>query len=154
MGCGCIDTQDGEQAPFPDVAAPVSIEVLANFNVFAIAPIYFTFLTLSLTTIRASSFLWFNYTGTMISIGAFAGNIACNVRFRHNGVLVVGGTTINTIRSRIMPMARQGRLAVTAGVQTIDCEITIFGTALNSIGINPVLRPDLEHGALTMLEQV
>ena len=149
---GCIDLQDGSPLPTP-VAAPVSLELAADFNVIATPPVYFTIFTLVLTTLRPASFLWFNFTCACITQGAFAGNVAPTVRFRLNTVLLPGGCTVNTIRAEIMPLARQGRVAVVAGAQSLAVEISKFAGPANTIGVNPVARPDLEHAALTMLEQ-
>lgn len=136
------------------VLPTTSFELGVDIATLATAPTYFVLTTLVLTTVLPASFLWFNYTGTFIQVGPFAGNVAPTVRFRLNTVLLPGGSTVNMVAGRIMPVARQGRVAVTAGAQTMVVEISKFAGAANTLSINPVTRPDLEHAALTMLEQI
>lgn len=136
------------------VADPVSFELAADFGpVAVVAPTYLVLATLAVTTIRPASFLKFTWTNAWIHQGAFAGNAAFNVRFRLNGGLLVGGATDNKVRNQIGTVARTWRGAVTAGVQTLDVEVTKFGAAGNTLGILPVTLPDLMHAALTMEEQ-
>jgi hypothetical protein len=132
-----------------------SLELAADFSsVAAQAPVYVTLMTLALTTVLPTSFLYFNFTSNWIHRGAFAGNAAVNFRFDLNAGLLTGGTTDNNVRSQIGNVARNRRVAVTAGVQTLIVEVTKFGAVGNTLDIDVVTLPDLFHSALFMEEQV
>lgn len=129
------------------------IELAADFNAAITAPVYSTLLTLQLTTISASSDLFFAATASWRHTGAFAGNAAFNLRIRVDGVLVVGGATDNKTRAQIGTVARIGRVPVVAGLHTVLVEVSKFGAVGNTIVIDPVTSPDLAHAAIFLQEQ-
>lgn len=136
------------------VVNAASINLAADFSTAVAAPVYATLFTLALTTELPASLLKILFSCTALHTGASAANAAINVRFRHNGVLIApgGGTTFNDVRSRIQPLVYTQRLAVTAGVQTIDAEISKFGAVGNTTDISPVTLPDLMHAHLELQE--
>ena len=92
-------------------------ELAADFSALVTAPVYATLTTLALTPVQPSSYLYFLFTCSWYHTGAFAGNAAFNVRFRLNGVLLVGGATDNNVRVQIGTVARQRRIPIAGGVQ-------------------------------------
>ena len=139
---------------FPVQLPTASFELAADFSMVLNAPVYAVLITLALPTFLPSSFLYFNFTSTWRHLGAFAGNAAVNFSFVLKTVLLTGGTTDNKVRGQIGCVARNRRVAVTAGVQTLEVEVSKFGAAANSVVIDPVALPDLNHSALFMEEQI
>jgi len=116
------------------------------------SPTYATLLSLTLTSVLPSSVLFFVFSCSWRHLGAFAGNIAFNCRFRLNGGLLVGGCTDNKVRTQIGTVARTDYVPITAGDQVLDVEVTKFGPAGNTINVSPGTLPDLQHAALFMQE--
>ena len=132
----------------------VSVNLTVNFSTTAQPPVYTTLHTLSLTTVRASSYLAILLSSTALILGASTLNNAPNWRVRLNGTLLVpNGVTVNMIRSRIMPVTFTRRIVVSAGVQTVVVEVAYFGPAGQSFNIQPATLPDLMHSHLTLQEQ-
>ena len=99
--------------------------------------------------------LYFIFTSNWRHTGPFLGNVAVNFRFRLNGGLLTGGTTDNRVQGQIGCVARNRRVAVAAGIQTLVVEVAGFGLPLgNLIRIDPVTLPDLNHSALKMAEEL
>ena len=144
-------------APRPAaVQLPTSFaELLVDFSSGPIVvPVYVPVLTGTLTTVSPASFLSFVFTSTWRHVGpAVATNAAVNFRFLVDGVLQIGGTTDNKLTGRIGSVALTDRVAVAAGLHTIDVEVSKFGTPLNSIIIDVVALPDLNNCRLSMAEQ-
>lgn len=128
------------------------VALTVDFAAAITVPVYVVLLTLQLTTVSASSQLYFMYTGNWRHTGGFAGNAAFNARFRLDGALLPG-TTDNKVRNQLGSVSRQGRVAVTAGLHTLDVEVSKFGAVGNTIIIDPVTNPDLNHATLFMQEQ-
>ncbi len=140
--------------PFPgDFAVPITNELGADFSAVITVPTYATLMSLTLTPVQPSSYLWFLFTCSWLHVGGFAGNAAFNVRFRLNGSLLTGGATDNQVRSQIGTLARQRRVVIAGTPQTLDVEISKFGAVGNALQISPVALPDLMHANLTMEEQ-
>jgi hypothetical protein len=137
-----------------DLAIPRTSELTVDFTTLATFPVYVALLTTTLTTILASSYLAFDFTCALRHVGPFAGNVAPTARFRLDGVLLQGGCTVNMLRSLIMPMARQGRQVVAAGVHTMIVEVSKFGGGANVLAISPVLLANLDHASLTLREEL
>ena len=137
-----------------EIARPSSFELAVDFTTMVTAPVFATLTILPITTLRATSFLKFTYTGNWIHTGPFAGNVAFNVRFLLDGVLLQGGATDNKVRSQIGGVARTGRRPVVAGPHSITVEVTKFGGVGNTLAIRPGTLPDLMHAALIIKEQI
>lgn len=141
-----------------DPVVPSSRANVVTFNVAVDAatvvlfPVFATLTTLALTT--GTGFLWINWTSATIHRGIAGVNAAFIFRFRLNGTLIApgGGTTVNTLTNMIAPNAYTRRIAVMAGVQTVDVEWSKAGAAINTMSIDALTLPDLCHGHLLLQE--
>lgn len=148
-----MSSQDAKGAPFLGLAIPRTTELLVDFSTLATVPTYATLLTTVITTLRPSSYLAFDFTACCLHTGPFAGNAAPTARFRLDGTLLPGGTTVNMIRNLLMPLARQGRVVVSAGLHTMIVEISKFAGGANTLEIRPVTLVNLDHASLTLREE-
>ncbi len=148
-----MSSQDAKAAPFLGLAIPRTSELTIDFATTVTHPIYATLLTVVITTLRPSSYIAFDFTCACRHTGAFAGNVAPTVRFRLDGSLLPGGATVNMVRNLIMPMARLGRVVVSAGLHTMIVEISKFGGVGNTLAISPVSLTNLDHASLTLREE-
>ena len=144
-----------EMGAAPELATAY-VELTTTFFQVGENPIFTTLFTLPMVTTQAASFVWWCFTATWLHTGPFPGNVAVNFVFRLNGVLLQGGVTDNRDRSRIGPVARNGRRAVTLATnpQVLEVEVTHFAGPFNTVQITPLALPNLQHAALLMEEQL
>lgn len=138
-----------------NVLQTVSSSIDSNVSTTATAPTYATLMSASITTQQDNSFVAIFFSAAPFHTGPFTGNVAMNFRFKIDGSFFRPngrGTTVNTIRNRIMPLSYVARTPVTGGLHTVSVEWGKFSGGSNAMEIRASTLPDLFHGQLIVQE--
>lgn len=137
------------------VISSTSVNLAADTSTVATAPVYATLMTLGLVTVQPASELFVLFTCGIRQTGILGVTLAANFRFRLNGILIApgGGNTVGLVTNAIDSLSYSRRVSVAAGLQTVDVEWAKFGGVGQTLRIDPVSLPDLNHAHLLLQEQ-
>lgn len=143
----------GPTAPTGELVDTDSIMLAADMTTAVVQPTEAVLMTLLFTTVQAASILNTRFSASLDQIGAPAVQIAANFRLYINGVLRTG-TVTNIITDEFGSICIENRLAVVAGVQTVEMRWTRFGPIGQTMRILVATSPTLYHANMICQEQL
>lgn len=135
-----------------------SFNLTGILSTTAIAPTYATLTTLTLTTVKPSSYIHITFTCAMRHLAGGGLVRSMNVRVRLDGALLTNGAgfTINGVSAAIHSGTIETRRLVSAGLHTVVIEwakLSGSGTVTIDPGAGGAVLPYLSHARLFLQEE-